>query len=692
MVIRMAPSEDKLFNFKYQKLLRYEHHKLNYMESIKRNITPSGLKIKKTAAIQSASPEFKDQWDAILNDAESKLIKLLLQETSVIEKQLNEEINSDISTFFPKDNFELHKNKIINNNKSYSQTLRKRRERKWEKFENRNVKKNIRSTKIVKTTSNKLTSEEKFNTKRTSKQKTYAEVLKSTTKRKSGETFTDKDQSLLDTLLSLPEDEEIIVSNIPDTNDTEYDMSCEPISENVLRQDERDTREERLKGRFISETVFNLSKKVLTEIEVQVLEKGLDFAPVQASINETQLRNDFGEFCRRMRLKWHFRNEPSENFSETPAFKPKSTWKPPNGHACLEVFLSQVEKELLSASKGPFVGGNFSKEEWEAVRSLAADRSIVIKKADKGSGIVIWDREDYCKEAENHLGDDMVYKEIKFKDEMLSSLVERSNKMFRDLESRKLISEKEMRYFLFDFKNASNLGKMYFLPKIHKRLDNVPGRPVISNCGTPTERVSEFLDHHLKPVMQSGKSYIKDSGDFLNKIKRLGKIPEGAFLVSVDVVGLYPSIPHLEGLEALRKRLEKRVHAEIPTDKLVDMAKFVLENNIFEFDSRTFQQLAGTAIGTKFAPPYACIFMDELEEEFLEGEMVKPLIWLRYIDDIFFIWTGSEEELFAFLGRLNSFSPGIKFTHEISIAGDRVNLRNIKFKNNRSPWPLRSCV
>lgn len=260
----------------------------------------------------------------------------------------------------------------------------------------------------------------------------------------------------------------------------------------------------------------------------------------------------------------------------------------------------------------------------------------------------------------------MVYKEIKFKDEMLSSLVERSNKMFRDLESRKLISEKEMRYFLFDFKNASNLGKMYFLPKIHKRLDNVPGRPVISNCGTPTERVSEFLDHHLKPVMQSGKSYIKDSGDFLNKIKRLGKIPEGAFLVSVDVVGLYPSIPHLEGLEALRKRLEKRVHAEIPTDKLVDMAKFVLENNIFEFDSRTFQQLAGTAIGTKFAPPYACIFMDELEEEFLEGEMVKPLIWLRYIDDIFFIWTGSEEELFAFLGRLNSFSPGIKFTHEIS--------------------------
>ena len=53
---------------------------------------------------------------------------------------------------------------------------------------------------------------------------------------------------------------------------------------------------------------------------------------------------------------------------------------------------------------------------------------------------------------------------------------------------------------------ACNLGNLYLLPKIHKRLSNVPGRPVISNCGTPTEKVSEFLDHHLKPIMQNGLS------------------------------------------------------------------------------------------------------------------------------------------------------------------------------------------
>ena len=47
------------------------------------------------------------------------------------------------------------------------------------------------------------------------------------------------------------------------------------------------------------------------------------------------------------------------------------------------------------------------------------------------------------------------------------------------------------------------------LPKIHKRLFNVPGIPIISNCGTSTEKVSEYLDFCFKPIMQNGWSYVK---------------------------------------------------------------------------------------------------------------------------------------------------------------------------------------
>ena len=149
------------------------------------------------------------------------------------------------------------------------------------------------------------------------------------------------------------------------------------------------TEKSRLSGHFVSETIFNLSRKVLSESEIGVLEKGLDFAPIQNKINEPELRRDFEQFCRRMRLRWHFRNEPTQEFSNIPAFAPKSSWNPPEGHPIIEVFLSQIEHELFQVSDKCLPFSNLTKEEWRAVRSLANDRSIVIKKADKGSCIVV---------------------------------------------------------------------------------------------------------------------------------------------------------------------------------------------------------------------------------------------------------------------------------------------------------------
>ena len=290
------------------------------------------------------------------------------------------------------------------------------------------------------------------------------------------------------------------------------------------------------------------------------------------------------------------------------------------------MFLSCVEKELFSDKMHDSTQSDLSGEERKALRNLGDDKSIAIKDADKGSSVVVWDRDNYLQEASRQLRDTNIYEDVKVNENVLTGLVEKSSKIFNQLCSRKLISEKELKYFTYSFKKATNLGKLYFLPKIHKRLRSVPGRPVISNCGTPTEKVSEYLDHILKPVMQESWSYIKDSGDFLKKVKHLGKIPDGAILVTADVVGLYPSIPHKAGLEALRRRLNKRETFEIPTEDIVQMAEFVLKNNFFEFNREVKRQKSGTAIGTKFAPPYACIFMDEVETEFLKSQELQPFL------------------------------------------------------------------
>ena len=140
---------------------------------------------------------------------------------------------------------------------------------------------------------------------------------------------------------------------------------------------------------------------------------------------------------------------------------------------------------------------------------------------------------------------------------MIPNLTGKSNRLFESLKHRQLITEKEFKYLCFEFKKTCNLGKLYLLSKIHKWLSNVLGRPIISNCGLPTKKVSKFLDSHIQPIMRIGWSYIKDSQDFIYKSWKLGKIPDNAILVTADIVGLYPRIPHNVGLRALKEALDK---------------------------------------------------------------------------------------------------------------------------------------
>ena len=83
-------------------------------------------------------------------------------------------------------------------------------------------------------------------------------------------------------------------------------------------------------------------------------------------------------------------------------------------------------------------------------------------------------------------------------------------------------------------------------------------------------------------------------------------------------------------------------------------------------------------MGRKCPPIYACIFMDELEQAFQQAQDHQPLLWIRYIDSIFFIWTHGEKRLQMFLERFNKFHPNVKFTHESSKGNILILDLNIK--------------
>ena len=86
---------------------------------------------------------------------------------------------------------------------------------------------------------------------------------------------------------------------------------------------------------------------------------------------------------------------------------------------------------------------------------------------------------------------------------------------------------------------------------------------------------------------------------------------------------------------------------------------------MFEFNGKVKQQISGTGIGSKSAPPYACIYMDKTETDFRKTQDLQPYIWLHSIA-YFFTWTHGEAKLKEFMKKLKQFLPKLRFTCESS--------------------------
>ncbi|XP_033752172.1 uncharacterized protein LOC117335980 [Pecten maximus] len=389
-------------------------------------------------------------------------------------------------------------------------------------------------------------------------------------------------------------------------------------------------------------------------------------------MNNSELFEDMDKFYRLLRLRVHFASDDDpDDVEDTPSvapavvhpvnpFKKKSTWNPPPSRIpALEAYINAIKEEISTHSnRTQQIKDNLSPSERQALKALKHNAEIVIKPADKGSAVVIMNRGDYINEANRQLTNETFYR-----------------KLDRDptQEHAKLINEAIDRILNkgdIDADTASFLrpvnalsGKFYLLPKIHK--PGNPGRPIINSIGHPTEKISKFVDFHLRPIVENLPSYIKDTTDYLNKTPS-SNLPEGILLVTMDVVPLYTNIPHADGINACREAKERRGYKHPSTDSLVELLTLVLTLNNFQFNNENYLQVSGTAMGTKMAPSYANVFMGHLESQLLASAPIKPFSWLRFIDDIEIKWTSNRTSLDEFIDHANTFHPTIKFTAEVS--------------------------
>ncbi len=214
-------------------------------------------------------------------------------------------------------------------------------------------------------------------------------------------------------------------------------------------------------------------------------------------------------------------------------------------------------------------------------------------------------------------------------------------------------------------------GRLYSLvkdnaPQSKWLFDKIPPlRPVILMSGSNTEGLSHWVDEQAKAENHKLPSYVEDTRHLLqifqetNETKRQ---PAHAIPVVMDITNMYGNIPWEDGNIAFQDAMDQREDLSVPTSFIMKVLSVVLSRNVFEFLGKLFIQLFGVAMGSRVAPTYACIFMGWLEKKMLlDWTGLKPILWKRYIDDIFFIWYGTKSELLDFVTFLNSYHPTIKF-------------------------------
>jgi hypothetical protein len=299
-------------------------------------------------------------------------------------------------------------------------------------------------------------------------------------------------------------------------------------------------------------------------------------------------------------------------------------------------------------------------EEATALRHLKNRNDIVIKPADKGGAVVVWQKSLYLEEAQRHLSDATFYKPLS-KDTTHDNglLVEKS--VNREIAMGNLPD------------GASNLvvphprcSRFYLVPKIQK--PNTPGRPIVSACSCPTELISLYVDQILQPIVQQLPTFIKDTTHILKLFNNLTlPISSDTHLFTLDVKSLYTVIPNSDGLKALQWFLDQRHSLHPPTSTILRLAELVLTLNCFVFNNKYFQQIGGISMGTRLGPSYACLFLGHMEQKMLDTyQGPKPSHLYRYIDDYIGIAQMNLADLHKFIQYANTYHPSIQLTHLVA--------------------------
>lgn len=400
---------------------------------------------------------------------------------------------------------------------------------------------------------------------------------------------------------------------------------------------------------------------VVNEQVLSILHYPPKFIPTPSGCCHGQILEDIQDFLRKLKWSYVFHGRASQK----PRFHFVSGAQPPIRAVPKHVLrkcdlIFKAVSNLLRNCDTCYSTSNISKVERLELQRLAADTTHVITPVDKGGKWMVLPRTDYSIEALRQLADKDFYQPLSEpKTKLLKS---RLSNFSSFLYKTRFLSRREKR--ALQPPPDPRERRFYLLPKLHKAVwpspCMPPGRPIISDTGSISREWASFVEYFLAPIAKRSDSYVRDSMHAISLIRDT-PLPNPALFFTMDITSLYTNIPTEEGIMAVSRAFLKYKDPKRPDLSVLSVLRLLLYNNDFLFEGNRYIQVHGTAMGSAFGASYANIFLTEWEEK-VTTYPLRPLLWLRYIDDIFGIWPYEEGHLSDFTNFVNSIHPRIKVT------------------------------